>query len=65
MGRSPIAVSRFCSQSGDGPFLTPLHQPQAEGRAQRRRLSEIERDFDRAGEGSLDRFRDLVFVGAD
>ena len=24
IGRSPIAVSRFCSQSGEGPFLTPL-----------------------------------------
>src|SRR5450756_2615842 len=23
IGRSPIEVSRFCSQSGDGPFLTP------------------------------------------
>src|ERR1700689_1167782 len=23
IGREPIAVSRFCSQSGDGPFLTP------------------------------------------
>ena len=23
IGRRPIAVSRFCSQSGDGPFLTP------------------------------------------
>ena len=23
IGRSPIAVSRFCSQAGDGPFLTP------------------------------------------
>ena len=23
IGRSPIAVSRCCSQSGDGPFLTP------------------------------------------
>src|SRR4029078_9865241 len=23
MGRRPIAVSRFCSQSGEGPFLTP------------------------------------------
>ncbi len=23
IGRSPIAVSRRCSQSGDGPFLTP------------------------------------------
>ena len=23
IGRSPIAVSRFCSQSGDGPFFTP------------------------------------------
>src|ERR1035437_11168480 len=24
IGRRPIAVSRFCSQSGEGPFLTPL-----------------------------------------
>ena len=23
IGRSPIAISRFCSQSGDGPFFTP------------------------------------------
>ena len=23
IGRSPIALSRFCSHSGDGPFLTP------------------------------------------
>ena len=23
IGRSPIAVSRRCSQSGEGPFLTP------------------------------------------
>src|SRR5674476_1500680 len=24
IGRRPIAVSRFCSQSGEGPFLTSL-----------------------------------------
>ena len=23
IGRNPIEVSRFCSHSGDGPFLTP------------------------------------------
>ena len=38
MGRNPIAVSRFCSQAGEGPFLTPRHEPQAESRAQRRRF---------------------------
>ncbi len=35
--------------------LDAAHQPQREGRAQRRRRAEIERHFDRAGEFALDR----------
>ena len=30
IGRSPIAVSRRCSQSGEGPFLHAAHEPQRE-----------------------------------
>ncbi len=50
IGRRPIALSRFCSQSGEGPFLTPLtrRRPKA-GHSSRR----FDRNLDRAGERAL------------
>ena len=51
IGRSPIAVSRRCSQSGEGPFLHAAHQPQREAAAQRGRVAEVERHR-RRGQGT-------------
>ena len=50
---------------GRRTVLDAAHQAQAEGRAQRRRLAELERDFHRAREGALHRFWNLVFICAD
>ncbi len=64
IGRKPIAVSRFCSQAGDGPFLTPRTRRSAKA-GQSSAL--IDRDRDRAGKLALDRldrrFFELTHVG--
>ena len=67
IGRSPIAVSRRCSQSGDGPFLHAAHEPQREAAAERRRCAEVERHRDRTGKFALHRLdpgiHELAHVG--
>ncbi len=60
-----MALSRFCSHSGEGPFLTPRTRRSAKGRAQRMRLAEVERHRDWAGEFALDRLRCAVLERAD
>jgi hypothetical protein len=50
---------------GRRPVFHPAHQTQAEGRAQRLRLAEVERDFHGAREGAPHRFWNLVFIAAD
>ncbi len=52
IGRKPIAVSRFCSQAGDGPFLTPRTRRSAKA-GHSSGASILHRD--RAGELALDR----------
>ena len=65
IGRSPIAVRRFCSHSGDGPFFTPRTRRKREGGAERRRRAEIERHLHRAGERALHRLRRVLLELAD
>ena len=52
IGRKPIAVSRFCSQAGDGPFLTPRTRRSAKA-GHSSGVAILHRD--RAGELALDR----------
>ena len=65
IGRSPIAVSRFCSQAGDGPFLTPRTRRSANAGQSDGDGAEVELDRDRAGELALDRLRRALLEGAD
>ena len=65
IGRSPIALSRFCSQAGDGPFLTPRTRRSANAGQSERRLAEVELHRDRAGEFALDRLRRALLERAD
>ena len=50
---------------GRGAVLDALDQAQAEGRTERGRGAEIERDLDRAGERALDRLGRAVLEGTD
>ena len=50
IGRRPMAVSRFCSHSGDGPFFTPRTRRSAKAGHSDGVVAEIERHRDRAGE---------------
>ena len=65
IGRRPMAVSRFCSQSGEGPFLTPLTSRRPKAGHSEWRRAEIERDFDRAGERAFHRLGRAVLEVAD
>ena len=50
-----MARSRFCSHSGDGPFLTPRTSLRPKAGQSDGGLAEVERDRDRAGAGALHR----------